>query len=71
MLFYLILALHETADRAVSARCGPGLIAIEAEEVGQSARTASVVRAGSSVGIAGNGSTAHLGCILPNLPPKK
>jgi len=36
MLFYLILALHETADRAVSARCGPALVAIEAEEVGQS-----------------------------------
>jgi hypothetical protein len=37
MLFYLILALHETADRAVFARCGPALIAVEAEEVGQRA----------------------------------
>jgi hypothetical protein len=27
------------------------------------------VRAGSSVGIAGNGSTAHFGCVLPKVTP--
>ena len=31
----LVLAC-KAADRAVSARCGPALVAIEAEEVGQS-----------------------------------
>ena len=37
MLFYLILALHETADGAVSARGGTALVTVEADELGQGA----------------------------------
>jgi hypothetical protein len=33
--FDLILALHEATDGAVSARSGPALVAVEADEVGQ------------------------------------
>jgi hypothetical protein len=47
------------------------LIAIEAKGSGKARATASVVRAGSSVGIAGNGSTAHFGCVLPIATPKQ
>jgi hypothetical protein len=36
-MFDLILALHEATDGAVSARCCPALIAVEADEVRQRA----------------------------------